>query len=293
MPSGFYEPTGKYGLLHQLESIIDLYEQDRESYWSEKVDESSYGLDSLIYEQVDKFTQAVLKHTAELVETEQLDANLQDIDLELKEASTHYEDFVHELNRIVKSDQPVEEIRKQCVNLLREAPPKFPDEDENGLLRMIGEKLCASLAWEAMNIVEDGTRRILKLYILVIKTAPSKTTQSFLSRLSRCFVWGFDPECIILCRSAIDAAFRDVVDDEICRKYEILPRSYEFTLSSRIQAAFKEGIIDNRIRNAAYRVKNRGDKAVHYQPDLGEDVWQVIRDTLSVLQRITKQQPQG
>jgi hypothetical protein len=167
MPSGlFYKPTGKYGLLHQLESIIDLYEQDRERYWSEKVDESSYGLGSLIYEQVEKFAQAVLEHTAELVETGQLDVNLQDIDLELKEASTRYEDFVREFNQI-KSDQPIEEIRKQCMNLLRKAPPEFPDEDENELFRMIGEKLCASLAWEAMNKVEDGTRRILKLYILL------------------------------------------------------------------------------------------------------------------------------
>jgi hypothetical protein len=44
--------------------------------------------------------------------------------------------------------------------------------------------------------------------------------------------------------------------------------------------------IDNKTKEYTIAVKKRGDKAVHYQPDITKQVWETICDTLMVLEKI-------
>ena len=78
------------------------------------------------------------------------------------------------------------------------------------------------------------------------------------------------------------------ITDEICEKHFGKNNRDDFTLVKKIQAARKEGIIDEDIKSKALKVKRRGDKAVHYQPDITKDVWGTICDTVAVLERLTQ-----
>jgi len=135
--------------------------------------------------------------------------------------------------------------------------------------------------------MEEGASRIFRLYNLVLYSNPSKSTQEFLGRLSRCYIWGFDPECIILCRAVIDTVFQDRVAYEICKKHCREPLRGGFSLNDRIYAALKEGIIDEDIEKKARTVKKRGNQAVHRQPSV-TNVWGIICDTVAILERITQ-----
>jgi len=150
------------------------------------------------------------------------------------------------------------------------------------------EQLFLELLGQAVGMCEKGTRRLLDLSMMTIVAAPAKPTADFLRRVSRCYLWGFDPECIILCRSVLDTAFREAVSDERCESALGLPKGCEFSLSNRIEVAYKKGLISRRARQAAHRVKHRGNKAVHDNPRATQDVHGTVVDTLTVLKAIAR-----
>jgi hypothetical protein len=50
--------------------------------------------------------------------------------------------------------------------------------------------------------------------------------------------------------------------------------------------ATRERIIDEQTGKLANTVKWRGNHAVHYQPDITKQVWETIRDTIKVLEKL-------
>jgi hypothetical protein len=273
---GFY----KGDLRYTLEAEIELYEQDRERYWSERLDDGEHSLLNTAYEQAERFAKAVLSSAETLLVSDKTEVDAHTLGQEFQRIK-NYPEF---LDHICESDKTLEEKKRLILEWIREQPPD--PEDEGSPLRLVWERLFIDLAWDAVGKVDEGTRRIFKLYGLVLQTRPSLATQKFLARLGRCYFWGFDSECVILCRAVLDTAFRDAVEDGICEKRLRMKREYGFTLNDRIWAAQKAGIIDRKTKDLAIQVKERGVKAVHYQPDITEDVFGTIRDTLTILEKL-------
>jgi len=275
MELGFYD----YDLINNLETQVDLYEQDRQIHWENQSETGT--IDSALkLDRAERFAKTVLKNSEQLIPVQEIDADLSSLQYEINRVP----EFEKKWNDIVNSDLPEDKIHESLRELFKDRPEE--PQSEESPLRLLWERFVIDMSWEAIRKIEEGASRIFRLYKLVLISAPSESTQRFLSRLSRCFVWGFDPECIILCRAVIDTAFRDTVSDEVCEKH-FGKNGYEFNLSKKIQAAYKEGIINDQIKNKAFRIKNRGDKAVHYQPDITRNVWETICDTLAVLEEIT------
>jgi hypothetical protein len=263
----------------QLETKIDSYEQDRKSYW-----ENLGGWSAIQYELAERFAQAVLKNSEQLMPVQEIDGDLSKLQYEIDNLK-NLPKIEQKLNDIVNLNIPWEQKREMIIEFSKECP-KEP-EDEESPLKMVWERFVIDMSWDAIEKIKGGASRIFQLYNLVLRYAPSKSTQQFLNRLSRCYIWGFDPECVILCRAVIDTAFNDRIPIDICEKHFGKPRrNYDFGLNDRIQAALNEKIIDEEIAKKARTIKYRGDKAVHYQPDVTRDVWGTICDTVSVLERI-------
>jgi len=283
---GFYEDD----LEGMLEIYIHEYEGDRERYWNKALSEGDYAFLSAAFEQAERFAEAVhtgaetLVSTGEDVDTSHLRKELQRF--------CNYSGYANEvLTRIMQTDRPLEEKNQVVLDLIRNHPPDPKHEDSP--LRLVWERLLINLANDAVGKIGEGTARMFKLYALVRQIQPSPATQKFLARLGRCYVWGFEPECIMLCRAVLDTAFRDNIADEICEKHCGSRRnrrekicSQGFTLDNRIEAAVRERIIDKKTASLAGKVRIRGNKAVHYQADLARDVLGTIRDTLTVLQKL-------
>lgn len=273
---GFYD----IDLIDRLEGEVDLYEQDRQRYL-----ENQDGWSATKYDRAERFAKAVLKNSEQLIPVQEIDGDLKDLQHEISKPT----EINKKLNEIFDSELPWDEKRKLICESMRDWPEP---QSEDSPLRLVWERFVIELSWEAVRKIEEGASRICQLYNLVLSSAPSKSTQTFLSRLSRCLIWGFDPECIILCRAVIDTGFRDCAHDEVCERYGQYHTNSKgehcYTLANRIIAAFREGIIDADIKQKAFIIKERGDKAVHYQPDITKDVWGTICDTVAVLERITQ-----
>jgi len=160
----------------------------------------------------------------------------------------------------------------------------LPDAGEP--LNYVCEWLFLNLFERAIPACEEGAYRLLELSMLAIEAVPAEPTLDFLRRVSRCYVSGFEPECVILCRSVLDSAFREVFDDDFCRSVLDARGEDEYSLCSRIRAAHKSMRISDAVQDAAFRVKYKGNEAVHHNPDANVDVESTIADTLQVLRAI-------
>lgn len=163
---------------------------------------------------------------------------------------------------------------------------EFFSQSDNPNIRIAWERFVMELTRDAIRRIGSGSVRMLELSQLLVAANPPEPTLSYLRRISACFIWGFDPECIILCRSALDTAFREKVSDGICEQVFGAFEEYDFGLKARVIAAHRTGMISDGIRDTAVRVKDRGDKAVHYDPDATKDVWGTVRDTMRVLKAL-------
>ncbi len=262
-----------------LSGLVDGYEWEQgRRNGALSADESAYVTPP--YERAEEFAAAVFSSAESLVARDQPDLQLEQ---ELHRAR-HWPGYLLEcFKRLVASNMGPEEARRFFAQMSQEEVPA-PD-DERSPLRPVWERLCIDVAREAISKGDEGVQRIFELYGLICHKKPSRETQRYLTRLGRCYVWGFDPECVILCRAVLDTAFREVVGDDLCEKHFGRRRS-EFGLNDRIVAACKEGIIDEDTKELAHEVKVRGDKAVHYQPDVTKKVFDTIRDTLTVLEMV-------
>jgi len=262
----------------KLDGQVDDYEQDRQRYW-----EGLGGWSAIEYDKAERFAEAVLKNSEQLIPIEEIDGDLSKLQYEVNKSP---EEFDKRIADILDLEIPTDKKTRLICDVLKD----YPDdpESEDSPLKLVWERFVIDMSREAIGKIVEGASRIFQLYRLVLCSTPSKSTQQFLGRLSRCFIWGFEPECVILCRAVIDTAFKDRITPEICEKHFGKPRhKYDFSLSDRIQVALNEEIIDEDIAKKARTVKTRGDTAVHKQPNITKDVWGTICDTVAVLKRIT------
>jgi len=151
-------------------------------------------------------------------------------------------------------------------------------------LGYLAERLFVSLGAQAVGMCEKGAKRLLDLAILAIPAELSQRTRRFLQRVSRCYVWGFDAECAVFCRSVVEASFQDVVPDEACRS--ALGDGARVNLSNRIEAAHRKMLVSDTVRDAAHRVRDAGNSAVHDTPDTSFDAFHIISDTMCILESL-------
>jgi len=263
----------------QLDVTVQSYEKDRQRYW-----ENLGGWSDILYEQAERFAQAVLKNTEQLILAEEIDGDLSKLQIETKKSTKEFDKRIAGiLDSALSSDKKTALI----CDVLKDYPPDPASQDSP--LKLVTERFIIDLSRDAIDKIEEGASRIFQLYQLVLSSTPSDATQKFLGRLSRCYIWGYDPECVMLCRSVIDTAFNKKVTYKMCKKYPVERNKSPFSLENRIEVALKEELIDKDIAKKAHSVRLRGNTAVHKQPDGIKDVWGTICDTIAVLEKITRQ----
>lgn len=264
-----------FDLYIQLETGVDLYRQNREKFW-----ENSSPDDKIVFERSERFARLIRENTEEFFCKDKVDDDLKILQYEFDKLNSYKKQETLDLMR--KSGCSVDEIIKWLEKIISETPED--PENEESPLRLVWEKLCVDYAWDLVGKIRGCAERTLKMNMLILATNPGVPTLSFLRRLSRCYISGFDPECVILCRSVIDTAFKETISDSLCEKYYLKRKPEDtFGLASRIATAKKEGIIDKAISKLAFEVKDRGDKAVHAQPDITKDVLGTIANTIKVI----------
>lgn len=282
----YYDDT--FELDNLLYGEVEGYRKDREEKWSNSDIESK-----LLYERSESFAFHIYKCCKKLYSLETIDEELSSLQYELGKLYSYGKgnlknEYSKKMKEIANSGKDrniiVQEIMN-CWNEYFDNIPFHPNEKESPL-RLVWERLCIEYAGDLTSSVCTLAERTIKIYELILPIKPARATVSYLFRLARCYIWGFDPECTILCRSVIDSAFLDRVSDEMCESHLGPPRHWgtTFTLKDRITVAHKKGLLDDKMREIAEDIRSIGNDVVHLDPNIAKDSFSAIKNTIAVLE---------
>jgi hypothetical protein len=153
-------------------------------------------------------------------------------------------------------------------------------------------QFLAERAIKALSIAEKRFWNLLR-HVSITRTATTRSRE-FLKRVSLCYLFGFDTECIVMCRGVLDAAFEAEIstDDCICvlgKRSTNQQGQPLFTLSERVKVAEETGRIDKNAQNLAKEIIKHGNRTVHRDPTPVPviDSLSIIADTLKVVDTLT------
>jgi hypothetical protein len=187
------------------------------------------------------------------------------------------------------------EIIENCVKAAIAASNNFDPmefEADNyaspGLIRYTMERLEAYFAENLIEKIEEAAKRLMSLendlyHVRKIRLTPA--VKDFLRLIRRSYLWGFDTESVILCRSAMEKAIESKVTYDMCEKH--LGRPGGYTLEDRIAVAKQEGILNDEIAEIATNIRHRGNIALHRDPNATKDIYGTIKDTIRAISVIT------
>jgi hypothetical protein len=194
-----------------------------------------------------------------------------------------YLDLVDEIARILlqASDQLVEPermgtgIQSLKLSTLRSLA------DLDVFSEQVLERMKIDVAWQFATDVRGMANRCLELTRLVLAERPNESVVKFLRRLSRAYIAGLFPESIVLCRAVLENA----INEKFQTKGIPLPRTEagKSEMKTRIEWAYKTKWLSSKGRGNALTVWDRGNVAIHRDPDAVQDSLGTIRMTMQVL----------
>ena len=139
------------------------------------------------------------------------------------------------------------------------------------------------VAWMFATSSDAMAGRCLDLMAVALSAGPPERVGRFLRRMGRCYVAGFLPESVMLCRSVLESAI-----DELLVRREV-PSGGKMTEKLKaLQSAellHADGVRD------ALTVWHRGNAAIHKDPDSVKQVLGTITITLRLLGELQFERP--
>jgi hypothetical protein len=118
---------------------------------------------------------------------------------------------------------------------------------------------------------------------------PNRSVMNFMHRLSRCYIAGFLPESVMLCRAVIENAVNEVID----AKHVNVLRDEDGKRSMRAKrdALCRAGFLSKQGSSQAGMIWLRGSAAIHNDPNGTQAVFESVQLTLSVLSELYDDRP--
>lgn len=279
-------PKHLYDIDVQLQTCIDIFEDDLAKFWTERLDADGWSEVNQLRCDAQEIASALRKRALSLQnvgDASTLNQIYQIRQAETNAAEDRFQKIANELRPKLKKDD-ARKILDNIKPLVMQSTE--PEEATDRPLHLVWQHLCIEDARSAASGLRDRVRRIFELEELVehLRRGSSlpQPTMEFLALVGRTFVWGFDAECIIVCRGAIDSAFREKVPTPLIETRRRKAEHQDYGLQDRIEAACPT-LINEETRRVAQIVKCRGDKAIHFDPHATCDAIGTIRFALHVI----------
>lgn len=143
---------------------------------------------------------------------------------------------------------------------------KAPDDH---VLRVAWELLDEKLGTRTIIAQKMAEERFFHLLAWCSDGNVSPLTKHYLHRAAECYLYGFDEQCVIMCRSSLEAAFSNAVPDKTCEDSPRLKQKYkgrnqhDFTLKDRIEVAKDTNTCTQNVYDYANWIRNTANDVVH------------------------------
>jgi len=163
---------------------------------------------------------------------------------------------------------------------------------------LLDEHICIRFGWEAMGMLSSVRARFVDLLLLLKDRQPCDRARSFLQRVARCYLFGFDAECVVMCRAVLDREFEaEIPGDDVeswwawykttSRGEKHRRKNAQHNLWGRIHTArFTQRLTEEEF-DAADAVRDCGNGAVHKRPVSGE-VLETVQQTVQALDALAR-----
>lgn len=162
------------------------------------------------------------------------------------------------------------------------------DPETNTPISREDDNLDAALASDVIDQLETSFSKIKEYRVLRIQHA-SPWVQQYFEEAHRCYIYGMEVACAVLCRGLLEAVLSDLVDPTCSLRRET--GSAQSHLSAMIDAA-QPRLFNPKMTTAAELIRDAGNAAIHdlkefrstYAPQLG----QIVENTRLILSRLYK-----
>jgi hypothetical protein len=138
--------------------------------------------------------------------------------------------------------------------------------------------------------------RFLKLIDMGQSALINVKTLEYLRRATLCYLFGLDEQCLIMCRSVLEAAFLDTVPDIDCEKNLKVAKKprhgrtkIEYTLSDRIATLQNKSTKYRELCKEAYLINKSANELIHPDRDAHNFPLNRIDDLLKKTIQIVKE----
>jgi len=145
---------------------------------------------------------------------------------------------------------------------------------------------CVSmqLGFEATGrLLPRAEKRIERLITMIALRDLSELTLAYLDRATRLYLWGFDPECLVMCGAVLEAALEDSLPDEAVWALGFAKNGDDYTLCQRINAAAAGRLFSSKHRALAHGLRQARNDTLHGAPNISLSADQAIRHLASLL----------
>jgi hypothetical protein len=155
---------------------------------------------------------------------------------------------------------------------LRAATTEFesPVANDNPVRRfgtnVVVDRIPIDMAWEAVGKAGKASHRFWDLTLLARKQPLGSRASAYLERITRLYLWGFDPEAIALCASALESALEDAIGEQQMRDLRFLPSMDGFSAYQYAQAARRLGLLSEDLYTMARDLRRARNDIMHNVP---------------------------
>ena len=184
-----YSPAEPENLSSLLNAVVNTYWNEYLRYWelSKHLDNPQLSAQTrVLYRSLDQIGEAVRKTLHSLTPGE--------------EAVSAVQGFLEALGR------PTDITVETSANLIRDLHK----------MAIVRDCVAISLAFEVTDgLLPTAENRALELVPLIASRRLGSRAAAYLDRATRLYLWGFDPECVIMCRSVLESALVARLDEQI------------------------------------------------------------------------------
>lgn len=151
---------------------------------------------------------------------------------------------------------------------------------------IIHDGIKIGLAFEAADsLLEGAEKRAPELVALLSSRRLSDRAAAFLDRAARLFLWGFEPETVVMCGSVLEAAYEsrftalDMIRLEITKK----DKDAEYQAYQYEQAALASGVYSREQKDLAAKVRRARNDTLHNAPNTTFGAGDALKSTATLL----------
>ncbi len=168
-------------------------------------------------------------------------------------------------------EQMTPEELKRLITVFSKLEPLYKDVDESKVKSdpaSVEEFIDAALAEELLGKLPKAVDKATRLAQIDIEQVPAAEIKQYFGEAHRCYLYGFNVACAVLCRAILESALKSICDSKGTIERNI--RSGESYFRRLVETAESMGLLTDGEPQFALEVRNGGGYAIHNYPQFEE-----------------------